>query len=855
MGLLRNLLTKSRAGDSAGPRRRSEIGQHDSPLPPERLAEIASHNANGRYAEAYALVSDALRVEPRNLELGFARASILLRWGRPREALAVYLDVESSGLAHPTLYRQLAMACIQTGSLSVAEGWSRKAIATDPLLGDAHFLLGTVLQAQKRFSEAIASYDIALLLKPDDFDSLVNLGCCHLADNQPQRAESCARRAIAACPARAIAWTNLGVALDEQDRHAEALEALEQGYRLDAEGVQESDIVFNLAIGLKNAGRVDDAIGLYERTLPLRPVLKGYYGYGEALLTAGRLEEGFANYAFRSMWGPHLSMRQTLARPVWSGQDLRGKRIMLIAEQGLGDTFQFVRYAGPLKALGATVLVRARDPLRDLIETVSGADEVSYDGEPVPDFDYYLYMMSAPCALGTRLDTIPSKIPYLSAQADRVKRWSKRLAADGSPKIGLVWAGNPEHLRDRHRSIPPRALEPLRTVQGVRLVSLQKIPGGKEATALPALDLVNLGPELRDFADTAAVISLLDLVVCVDTAVAHLAGALGKDVWLLLPEPAEWRWLLKREDSPWYPTMRLFRQQRSGDWNGVIERVRHDLQAELQDGSLSGAQAAQEALKQSSFLHDAMPPEIPVSVCETRSGYAAVAETDLGIVEYFPDDTAVGRSIRWYGEYLRPQLDILAHLLTPGMVVVEAGAGPAYHALLLSRAIGTAGHLMLFEPRPAMHWVVRENVAANGLANVTLMQGIGPRDQSAGRSPSPTAPWVESLDELRLERLHWMKVGEHADAMGVIDGSRETLWNLRPSLFISLPRAQALAATAERTREFSYRCWRLETPLFNQGNFNRQERDVFEGRSAVALIAIPEESKLDLTSFGCIELE
>ena len=292
-------------------------------------------------------------------------------------------------------------------------------------------------------------------------------------------------------------------------------------------------------------------------------------------LTDGQLTPGWALYEFRWLKEPFLSLRPRFPRPVWAGQDLHGKTILLLGEQGFGDIIQFIRYAPLLKRLGATVLLQMRSGLESLAASFPGVDRVFDRDAPLPPFDFHIHLMSLPGVFGTELASIPADIPYLRADSARSDRWAGRLTAAGKLKVGLVWAGNPTHARDRLRSMSLGQLAPLLKIDGARFYSLQKGPAAAQIETLHLSDddLVNLGPVLDDFSDAAAVLSEMDLVVCVDTAIAHLAGALGKTVWLLVPQFADFRWLEGREDSPWYPTMRLFRQSRRGEWDDVVERV------------------------------------------------------------------------------------------------------------------------------------------------------------------------------------------------------------------------------------------------------------------------------------------
>jgi hypothetical protein len=276
----------------------------------------------------------------------------------------------------------------------------------------------------------------------------------------------------------------------------------------------------------------------------------------------------------------------TLAVPQWKGEDIAGKTILLHAEQGFGDTIQFVRYAPMVAARGAHVVLEVQAPLRRLMSNLPGMDRVIKHGDLLPKFDLHCSLMSLPLAFNTEVDTIPGDVPYLSAPSSAIaearERFPSREEGTGSLRVGIVWSGNPEHRGDAQRSIHLSALEPLAGIPGVTLISVQKgTPAAqiREVSEELRSQIVDADAALNDFADTAALVSTLDLVISVDTAVAHLAGALGVPVWLIVPYLADWRWLENREDSPWYPTARLFRQPTPGDWGGAVARVMRALRS------------------------------------------------------------------------------------------------------------------------------------------------------------------------------------------------------------------------------------------------------------------------------------
>jgi precorrin-6B methylase 2 len=301
--------------------------------------------------------------------------------------------------------------------------------------------------------------------------------------------------------------------------------------------------------------------------------------------------------------------------------------------------------------------------------------------------------------------------------------------------------------------------------------------------------------------------------------------------------------------------MRLFRQSRRDDWTDVVARVKAALEKRVREGSSAVSAAPVETGSRVKAVTTAgLPWTSPAQLnAGHRPGMSAVAETRVGILQYLPDQPIVGDSIGWYGEYLQPQLDLLARIVRPGSTMLEVGAGVGVHAVFLGTLLGEAGHLFLYERGPVLQRILRQNLAANGVSNVTVMRRtLGSRSEAD--TAGDAAPTTETLDELQLERLDWLKVDASGDALDVLSGGSETLWRLRPLLFLAAQDEEALRELVQRTREFSYRCWRMETALFNAQNFNRRETDIFDGRSALALLAIPEEIEVDVALDGCVEI-
>ncbi|MCH8036190.1 MAG: hypothetical protein IIC53_03595, partial [Proteobacteria bacterium] len=322
-----------------------------------------------------------------------------------------------------------------------------------------------------------------------------------------------------------------------------------------------------------------EAVASFHKALDIEPdYADAHHNFSLTLLLQGDFPNGFEQYEWRRR--TKMCPRRVFAQPEWDGGPFPGRTLLLHAEQGLGDTLHFIRYAPLVRDLGGRVVIECQKPLADLLGSVAGIDAIVPEGNPLPPFDLHTPLLSLPHLLGTTEATVPTAVPYLSPEPGAVEVWRHRVGRGEELKVGLVWAGSPGHKNDRNRSISLERLRPLLDVPGIRFFALQV---GERASDIEAVGLQGLiddiSPDLNDFADTAAALSVLDLLISVDTAPAHLAGALGRPVWLLLPFVPDWRWMMDREDSPWYPTMRLFRQPMRSDWLSVIHRIGNELAA------------------------------------------------------------------------------------------------------------------------------------------------------------------------------------------------------------------------------------------------------------------------------------
>jgi Flp pilus assembly protein TadD len=500
-------------------------------------------------------------------------AVALHRQGRFPEAERLYgavLQIDSSNFDALLL---LGVLRTQQGNWAAAAALLSDAVRQNPASADAHNNLGNALNETRRHDEAIASYGKAIALKPDFAEAHNNMGIALNTLERHEQAIASCRRALAINANLAEAHYNIGNALYALDRHEEAIASFRSALEIKPDDIEVHN---NLGLALNDLNRQREAIVLFDRALALNPdFADAHWNRGLALLALGDFRNGLEEYEWR--WRTNVTApMQDFPRPLWLGAtDPRGKTILLHADQGFGDTIQFVRYAPMLAAKGARVMLQVLAPVKALMSGLEGVERVVARGEPLPDFDCHCPLSSLPRAFGTGLESIPARIPYLRASADRVAKWKALLAGGAGPRVGLTWSGNLSTRRHRHRSISLARLLPLLSVPGVRFVSLQKDMSEADARTLEGLpDITHIGDRLNDFADTAAAVSLLDLVISIDTSLVHLAGAMGKPVWVMMLLTQDWRWLLEREDSPWYPSARLFRQTSVGDWDSVIERVR-----------------------------------------------------------------------------------------------------------------------------------------------------------------------------------------------------------------------------------------------------------------------------------------
>ena len=579
MHLLGILLSQSGKHVEAVDRIRSAIALRPNTAVLHRNLGLAL-KAQGKLVESIDCYQQALRLKPDSADVYCYLGAALHGLGKLDDAIANYQQALRLNPNDPVTHNNLGTALEGRGKLDEAVVCYRSAIRLTPDYYTAQNNLGTALLKLNDLDEAVASYREALRLKPDDAGAHNNLGAALEGQGKLDEAVASYQLAIRLKPNDAVAYNNLGNALQKQSKSADAVACYQQALRLKPDYVVAQS---NLGTTLQRQNKLDDAIACYQQALRLKPdYADAHHNLGMAWLQTGNLASGWSQYEWRIKVNRLPEFRQSK----WDGSPLAGRRILILAEQGLGDTLQFIRYIPLVKARGGHVIVACQPPLMGLLKCVEEIDELipqPTDLRPeLPPFDVYSYLLSVPNLLGTTLDTIPHRVPYMLADERFVERWRQELGHGNELKVGIAWQGNRLNSCDRGRSIRLEEFEPLGQIQNVRLISLQKGDGSEQvrqlAWCLPVTDFTDrMDDSTGPFLDTAAMMMNLDLVITSDTSVAHLAGALGVPVWVALAYSPDWRWLLDRDDSPWYPTMRLFRQETTGDWAGVFRRIAREL--------------------------------------------------------------------------------------------------------------------------------------------------------------------------------------------------------------------------------------------------------------------------------------
>jgi tetratricopeptide (TPR) repeat protein len=538
------------------------------------LAIIAGES--GKAQEANELLSRAVSANPNSADAHYNRGIALGELRRPAEALESYGRAIALQPDHADAHYNRGVALGELGRPAEALASYERAIALESDHAQAYNNRGIALGHLRRHAQALGSYERAIALEPGYANAYNNRGDVLRDLGRLPEALASFERAIALRPDYAEACNNRGIVLSDLERHAEALESFERAVALKPDYAEAH---YNRGNALRDLHRHVDAVSAYERAVALRPdYASAHWNLADCRLLLGDFALGWKEYEWRWKLEQREHGRRDFLQPLWLGaRPVEGQTVLLHSELGLGDTLLFCRYAKEVAALGAKVVLEVQPPLVQLLAGLEGVTEILPTGAALPAFDCHCPLLSLPLAFKTDQRNIPAGIPYVRSDPARVAAWQARFGRKNKPRVGLVWSGSVA-LRNDTRSMALAQMLPL-VRDWAEWVSLQKEVRDAEMALLASrADIRHVGGELRDFADTAALVELMDVVVSVDTSVANLAGAMGKAVWILLPfNPHDWRWMLDREDSDWYPTARLFRQSAPGDWARVIRRVDEQL--------------------------------------------------------------------------------------------------------------------------------------------------------------------------------------------------------------------------------------------------------------------------------------
>lgn len=497
--------------------------------------------------------------------------------GRLAQAEQIYRQILATNPQHADALHLLGVAAHQRGDHSAARNLILKAISLRPDNADYHNNYGEVCRAAGLLAEAEQAYRRAIAIDSTQGSYYSNLCLALRESGKLAQAIEAGRKAIQLSPDNVVAHLNLANALSDSNRFDQALACYQRALSIDP---QQPQVLTAMGTTYAEMGLFDQATQCFDRAIAINDHPDAHWNRSLMRLLHGDYTQGWQEYEWRWRCPEFFSQKINAPQPQWDGSDISGRTILLYCEQGLGDTIQFVRYAPLVARLGATVILQCQRELQRLLASVTGIHQVVARGQELPPFELHLPLLSLPRLFKTTVRTIPASVPYISADPQLIEIWRQRLGPllPGHRRVGLAWAGRPTHKNDRNRSMQLSQLAALASVPNVQWISLQKGPAAQQAANPPGgMRLLDLTDQIHDFTDTAALIANLDLIVCVDTAVAHLAGAMGRAVWIFLPFAPEWRWLLGCDDSPWYPSARLFRQKNPGQWDQPVNQAAAEL--------------------------------------------------------------------------------------------------------------------------------------------------------------------------------------------------------------------------------------------------------------------------------------
>ena len=580
-----------------------------------------AHWKLGNVQDAVACFRKAIDIKPDFIQAYNNLAAAFSKAGQYEQAEQCYQNILAYQPDNARVLNSLGLLLKTSGKLDQALACFKKAAGIDPDLTEAHCYMADLYRVKGDSSRAVDAYLQALRIDPDNVEVLNNLGIAFNDQGHHEQAEQCYRNALQINPNIPEIYSNLGNTLRGQGNPAGAIGCYRRALEMNP---NVADVHHLLGIALQQAGQIEDAVASYQQAVGIRPDFAQAWGdLGSAFKDLGRLElaeqscdralEIDSNYApahmgraivrllagnFQKAWEDYewrfkadknnAHFAQIFNKSLWDGSSFKGKTLLIYSEQGLGDTLQFIRYLPLVKSLGGRVVVATFESMTGLLDGFPGIDKLmvmTAGLESTLDYDLSLPILSLPYVFKTTLATIPAEFPYIQVDPQEQAGWHQKMPGSGL-KVGLVWKGNPSHSNDRNRSIALDRLQPLTHIMGIQFYSLQKGDVTPlEQELLQKMNCIDLGNSFSDFSDTAGALANLDVVISVDTSVVHLAGAMGRRVWTLLPFAPDWRWMLHRDDSPWYPGVRLFRQPQRGNWDAVVDRIAAELHLLVQTAS------------------------------------------------------------------------------------------------------------------------------------------------------------------------------------------------------------------------------------------------------------------------------
>ncbi|MBJ7414621.1 MAG: FkbM family methyltransferase, partial [Niveispirillum sp.] len=769
----------------------------------------------GRHAEALDYIARWLKIAPKDYEGLVNQGSSLLNLGRAEEAAASYRQALALRPSAPETHLLKAMAEQQIGDLVAAEKSVRSTLSLLPNSPESLFMLGNILCAAGRRDAGMQAYRDALRHRPTMVEPMINLASQLQGLNQREEAAALYREALRLRPGAPEALLNLSTM--EYEDGADPEQTIQKFQQVLSQLPDHPDTLNNIANLLMNMNRLEEAQTYMRRRLAVPPDASSSHGTAAALfMLMGQWEEGWQHFEWRWLRDNLPVPLRDFGKPEWQGEDISDKTLLIHHEQGLGDSIQFVRFALEMVKRAAHVILEVPRNLIPLYGCIPGVTLAVYD-EPLPSFDVHIAIMSLPYVLGVTVDSVPAPIPYLHADPARVEAWRDRVPQQGF-RIGIVWQGKPGTGVDKGRSYTLDQLAPIARVPGVTLVSLQKGYGLDQLERLPeGMKVETLGPDFDEgpgaFLDTAAVMQHMDLIISSDTSVAHLAGALGRPVWVPLKFSPDWRWMVDRGDSPWYPgTMRLFRQTEPGDWAGVFQRLAADVAA-LKGGDRSKLVAPPPPPRGPAAPFPLVPrPPLPVPM-------PPVKLVDMGLPAAVQATPAAPAQATAVGECLDHYMALCTGLLLEGDTVIEAGASVGAFTLALARAVGPSGNVHCFEPQHAAYGLLSRNVRENSLEQVHAHQValgaskghvfVQPANSGgiamsvAAGDPMP----IVTVDSLELPALRLLKADVEGTGMDVVLGAEKTIIRCRPALYLTANVPEQASILIDRLTELGYRLW------------------------------------------------